>query len=93
MGKPGHLLEYTAEVCQQTCLSIPLGEYTNGRVGGGDPGVGEPDHLLEYTAEVYQLICSSIPLGEYTNGLVGGGGTLVWGNPVICSSIPQKYTS
>ncbi len=35
MWEPGHLLEYTAEVYQLTCSSIPLGEYTNGRVGEG----------------------------------------------------------
>ncbi len=34
MWEPGHLLEYNAEVCQLTCSSIPLGEYTDGRVGG-----------------------------------------------------------
>ncbi len=55
--------------------------------------MGKPGHLLEYTAEKKQLTCSSIPLGEYTNGRVGGEGTRVWGNPVTCSSIPQKYTS
>ncbi len=51
MLEPGHLLEYTTEVYQLTCSSIPLGEYTR------DQGVGEPGHLLEYTAEVYQLTC------------------------------------
>ncbi len=82
MGKPGHLLEYTAEEYHLTCSSIPLGEYTDGRVGGEGTLVwGNP------------VTCSSIPLGEYTNGRVGGGGTRVCGNPVTCSSITQKYAS